>query len=190
MFRSWDRRALEGYLEDGMVELEADGEGGGGGGGGGGGVQLACSPAVEAACYRAVGRGVLPLLSRITCPVTVLVGSDSTHLPGKAMAKDSSHEAKVRVRVPRLAPRVKRHLRPSPPSLRSLPGRSHARLLRLGRQPLCERAAGRRARRRPLRAAGADGGGARPLPACLDCLRGWPCTGPAHPSRTNERTNQ
>jgi len=68
---------VHGYVEGGVVGLDSTGFGS---------VGLACAPDSEAACYRGAGRAVLARLkAEVACPVTVLVGGDSSHLdrPGR-----------------------------------------------------------------------------------------------------------
>lgn len=69
VFARWDPRALQGYLEGGLVD-------------GDGGVELACRPEDEAEFYRAASaHGLLERLGELTVPVTLVVGSDSDAYP-------------------------------------------------------------------------------------------------------------
>jgi pimeloyl-ACP methyl ester carboxylesterase len=86
-FAGWDERALQGYVDGGLVER-------------GGRVWLACHPELEADAYRsATAHGAYARLSEITCPVLILVGEYSdthpeafaTHLA--TLVKDGSYRA-------------------------------------------------------------------------------------------------
>jgi pimeloyl-ACP methyl ester carboxylesterase len=69
VFADWPDRALEAYLEDGLL---ADGDG----------VRLACAPAWEAASFRGVSTSFEASLAAIDCPCTlVAAGRDSTVPP-------------------------------------------------------------------------------------------------------------
>jgi pimeloyl-ACP methyl ester carboxylesterase len=73
----FDPRALDGYLERGLVDDPAPDAPAGG-------VCLACEPAVEAQVYRMGGRhAAWSHLGEVGAPVTVVVGD--TSIPGPAM---------------------------------------------------------------------------------------------------------
>jgi len=67
-FSSWDRLALDGYVECGLVETDE-------------GAELACRPLDEAEIYRAATQhGAWDLLGKVGVPVSVLAGeSSATH---------------------------------------------------------------------------------------------------------------
>jgi len=67
-FRSWDERALQGYVEGGLVERD-------------GRFWLACDPHLEADLYRSGSvHGAYERLSEVHCPVLILAGESSdTH---------------------------------------------------------------------------------------------------------------
>jgi pimeloyl-ACP methyl ester carboxylesterase len=68
-FAGWDRRALEGYVDGGLVEV-------------GGGVALACSPEVEAEIYRSSrAHETWEKLDQIEIPVLVISGAESNTIP-------------------------------------------------------------------------------------------------------------
>lgn len=68
-FSTWDPRALDGYVEGGIVE-EA------------GRARLACAPEDEAEVFRGAGEhGMVERLGEIDIPVLVLVGSDTDTYP-------------------------------------------------------------------------------------------------------------
>jgi pimeloyl-ACP methyl ester carboxylesterase len=70
-FTSFDRAALAGYLEEGLLD---DGDGS---------LRLACRPETEAAIYEtAAAFDVLGLLDRVDCPVTVAFGDSSDVMSG------------------------------------------------------------------------------------------------------------
>ncbi len=73
----FDHRALDGYLERGLVDdPDPDAPAGA--------VRLACEPAVEAQVYRMGGRhSAWSHLAEVTAPVTILVGD--TAIPGPAL---------------------------------------------------------------------------------------------------------
>lgn len=86
MFQAWHPAALAGYLEGGLVERKSEG----GAGGENNVVHLACSPDSEAACYGGAGRSIFAELSRVECPVTILVGATSKHLDNVAIDNESA----------------------------------------------------------------------------------------------------
>ncbi|MEX0789620.1 MAG: hypothetical protein WD178_02490, partial [Actinomycetota bacterium] len=67
-FSAWNRTALDGYIECGLIETSE-------------GTELACRPSDEAAIYRAATEhGVWDLLGKVDPPVVVLAGGTSeTH---------------------------------------------------------------------------------------------------------------
>lgn len=68
-FAGWDRRALEGYVEGGLVEV-ADG------------VALACAPEVEAEIYRSSrAHETWEQLDHVEIPVLIMAGAESDTIP-------------------------------------------------------------------------------------------------------------
>lgn len=81
----WHEDAFQGYLDEGLVDIskniptDIDGDAehdrtditp----------VTLSCCPSSESYCFRGVGKSVLNELKNIQCPVTIMVGGNTTHL--------------------------------------------------------------------------------------------------------------
>lgn len=82
VFRSWPDAALDAYLDGGLVQ-GADGSG----------VALACTPAYEAATFRAVSAQIEPALAAISCPFILLAGVDGSTVRDAELAAIAAHPA-------------------------------------------------------------------------------------------------
>ena len=70
LFKNWEEEFLDLYIEHGTVSL------------GNGELELACSPEKEASLFMGgMGYDPWPMLSKISCPVWVLEGSESMNRP-------------------------------------------------------------------------------------------------------------
>jgi pimeloyl-ACP methyl ester carboxylesterase len=80
VFRSWPDAALDAYLAGGLVET-------------GDGVALACTPAFEAATFRAVSPGIEPALAAIGCPFILLAGEEGSTVRDAELTAMAAHRA-------------------------------------------------------------------------------------------------
>jgi pimeloyl-ACP methyl ester carboxylesterase len=80
VFRTWPDAALDAYLAGGLVET-ADG------------VALACTPAFEAATFRAVSPQVEPALAALSCPFILLAGEHGSTVRDEELAAMAAHPA-------------------------------------------------------------------------------------------------
>lgn len=88
-FKSWSDQVLRDYLTGGLVST-----------GNGTEMRLACSPAWEAASFRATPLGVARLAGRVRCPLTVLVGENGTAHDRELSTLMRIHGSTRLVRVP------------------------------------------------------------------------------------------
>jgi pimeloyl-ACP methyl ester carboxylesterase len=78
VFKSWSDADLDAYLEGGLIETDA-------------GVELACTPAFEAATFRAVSPNVEPALARLHCPFILLAGAHGSTVRDPELALFAAH---------------------------------------------------------------------------------------------------
>ncbi|WP_256618972.1 alpha/beta hydrolase [Parvularcula maris] len=85
-FRNWDEEALDGYLAEGLRDIE-------------GGAELTCAPAWEAAMFRAQAHGFWPHLSEVIAQgkhVAILGSQGRTTFPVKVRPKAAAFGARLR----------------------------------------------------------------------------------------------
>ena len=79
LFKNWDEEFLDLYIEHGTVSLET------------GELALTCSPEKEASLFMGgMGYDPWPMLPKVTCPVLVLEGEESTNSPFVDLKKAAS----------------------------------------------------------------------------------------------------
>jgi pimeloyl-ACP methyl ester carboxylesterase len=78
VFKSWSDADLDAYLAGGLIETDA-------------GVELACTPAFEAATFRAVSPNVEPALARLQCPYILLAGEHGSTVRDPELALFAAH---------------------------------------------------------------------------------------------------
>ena len=80
VFRSWADADLDAYLAGGLIDTDE-------------GVELACTPAFEAATFRAVSPNIEPALAAITCPFVLLAGEEGSTVRDAELAAFAAHPA-------------------------------------------------------------------------------------------------
>ena len=78
VFKSWSDADLDAYLAGGLIDTDA-------------GVALACTPAFEAATFRAVSPNVEPALARLQCPFILLAGEHGSTVRDPELALFAAH---------------------------------------------------------------------------------------------------
>ncbi|WP_164156688.1 alpha/beta fold hydrolase [Sandarakinorhabdus rubra] len=78
VFRTWSDADLDAYLDGGLMETDD-------------GVELACTPAFEAATFRAVTPNIEPALAALSCPFILLAGEQGSTVRDGELAAMAVH---------------------------------------------------------------------------------------------------